>query len=178
MELLLIGLQSPINIGMILRVAESYQIRVSILDRYRVLDDPEKFGVIEDFACGSTSRWGFNRIEDDAALARLHEGRRLIVTSIAPDACGLPKYQFSSADIVAVGNEYDGLPDDVVADADAALHIPMPAIWVPKPKSRHPIDPTRTAPVAREGSPNLNVAMATAIICYTAYLQERCGCVA
>src|SRR5215204_4067877 len=48
LELLLYGLQSPINIGMILRVAETYQFRVSIYDRHRVLEDAVKFGTIKD----------------------------------------------------------------------------------------------------------------------------------
>jgi hypothetical protein len=46
--LLLYGLQSPINIGMILRVAETYRFGVSIYDQFRVLDDPKRSSTITD----------------------------------------------------------------------------------------------------------------------------------
>jgi tRNA G18 (ribose-2'-O)-methylase SpoU len=166
LEFLLYGLQSPINIGMILRVAETYQFRVSIFDQHRVLDDPEKFGTINDFACGAVSRWGFRILSDEPDLIQMLEGRRLVSTSIDPEACALPTYRFRSGDLFALGNEYDGLPDTVVDRADTALHIPMPPGWTPKPKSRNPIDPTRKGPVARDGQPNLNVAMTAGILCY------------
>ncbi len=47
----------------------------------------------------------------------------------------------------------------------------MAQVWTPKPRSISPIDPARVAPVTRDGEPNLNVAVAGAIICYAAYLQ-------
>lgn len=176
LELLLVGLQSPINIGMILRVAETYRFRVSILDRFRVLDEPAKLQTITDFACGALARQSRRDIADDDALARLREGRRLIATSIEAGAVSLSDYRARAGDIVALGNEYDGLSDALVASADAVLRIPMPNVWTPKPKSLHPIDPSRTRPVARDGNPNLNVAMTAAIICHAAYqawLDER-----
>ena len=169
LELLLYGLQSPINIGMILRVAETYQFRVSIYDRHRVLEDVQKFGTIKDFACGAATRWGYRTIEDDAALTQALHGRRLVATSIERDTSALPSHRFQAGDMFALGNEYDGLPDDLVARADEVLNIPMPQVWTPKPKSLSPIDPTRTASVARDGQPNLNVAMSAGIICYAAF---------
>lgn len=169
LQLLLVGLQSPINIGMILRVAETYQFHVSILDSFNVLDDDTKLAVIGDFACGALARRGFSLVADDSELARLREGRRLVATSIEPNAVDLSTCRFITGDVIAVGNEYDGLSDAMLASADAVLRIPMPAVWTPKPKARHPIDPGRTAPVARDGSPNLNVAMTAGIICHAAY---------
>ena len=171
LELLLVGLQSPINIGMILRVAEAYRCGVSILDPHRVLDDRAKLEVIEDFSCGAFARRSFHRLADAAALAGWRAGRRLVVTSIEADAVALPAFAFRPGDIVALGNEYDGVSAELVAGADAGLRIPMPDVWMPKPPARHPIDPLRTAPVARDGTPNLNVAMAAGIVCYTAYLR-------
>jgi tRNA G18 (ribose-2'-O)-methylase SpoU len=178
LELLLYGLQSPINLGMILRVAETYRVQVAIYDRHRVLDDPSKVATMEDFSCGAAARWGFRRIDDAEALTDLRQGRRLIATSIEADSQALPDHRFQPADLIVLGNEYDGLPDDIVADADLALRVPMPAVWTPKPPSRNPIDPQRTTPVARDGKPNLNVAMTAAIICYSAFvasLASRAG---
>jgi tRNA G18 (ribose-2'-O)-methylase SpoU len=168
-EFLLYGLQSPINIGIILRVAETYQFRVSILDLHSVLDNPEKLKTLTDFACGSMSRRNVRRLDDPSALGELRKGRRLVATDIGPRAVPLTNYHFLPGDLFALGNEYDGLPEEVVASADAVLHIPMPAAVLPTERSYSPIDPTRSAPVNRNGQPNLNVAMTAGILCYTAY---------
>jgi tRNA G18 (ribose-2'-O)-methylase SpoU len=172
LEFLLFGLQSPINIGMVLRVAETYQCRVSIYDPHAVLDDPTKFRTITDFACGAVARWGFRIVRDTADLDRIVSGRRLIATSIEPKASALPDFRFRRGDLFALGNEYDGLSDDLLARAAEIVTIPMPNVWTPKPKSQNPIDPTRTAAVARDGQANLNVAMSAGIICYAAFVDR------
>ncbi len=168
LELLLYGLQSPINIGMILRVAETYGFRVSIYDERRVLDDSAKLATISDFACGAMTRWGFHVIKDNEALTGMFRGRRLIATSIERTAVSLVHHRFESGDVYVLGNEYDGLSDDFLRQADLLLTIPMPQVWTPKPKSLNPIDPTRNKAVARDGQPNLNVAICAGIICYAA----------
>jgi tRNA(Leu) C34 or U34 (ribose-2'-O)-methylase TrmL len=165
LELLLYGLP-PINIGMILRVAETYRFRVSIYDQFRVLDDPERLRTITDFACGAVSRQGYQTLADETSL--LWRGKRLVATSILPSGCRLPDFDFRSGDVFALGNEYDGLPEAILAQADMVLRIPMPAVWTPKPKADKPIDPARTAPVTHDGQPNLNVAMTAGIVCYAA----------
>jgi len=166
LEFLLYGLQSPVNIGMILRVAETYRFRVSIYDPHRVLDDAAKFATIKDFSCGAALRWGFRTVCNESELERLLTRHRLVSTSIEPRACPLPSYQFRAGDLFALGNEYDGLPDVLVERADTVLNIPMPSGWAPKPRSSNPIDPNRAAPVARDGQPSLNVAMTAGILCY------------
>jgi tRNA G18 (ribose-2'-O)-methylase SpoU len=171
LEFLLYGLQSPINMGMILRIAETYQFQVSIYDQFRVLDNPERLSTIKDFACGAVSRQGFHALADEAAVARVLRGRRLVATSIVPTTCALPDFTFHRGDFIALGNEYDGLPDAVFSRADTVLHVPMPAGFTPKPTAQRPIDPTRAAPVARDGQPNLNVAMTAGILCYAAYVS-------
>jgi tRNA G18 (ribose-2'-O)-methylase SpoU len=170
LELLLYNLQSPINIGMILRVAETYNFGVSIYDSHCVLDAEEKLQTIRDFACGAVTRRGFRRLSDQAAVEVAFAGRRLVSTSIETRARALPGFRFRPGDVVALGNEYDGLPVAMLASADEILHIPMPQGFVPKPVSRTPIDPARTQPVARDGQPNLNVAMAAGILCYAAFV--------
>jgi tRNA G18 (ribose-2'-O)-methylase SpoU len=170
LQLLLYALQSPINIGMILRVAETYRFDVAIYDRHGVLDDPDKLNTVKDFACGAAMRRPWQEIADEAGVERLLAGRRLVSTSIDSRSCPLPEHPFVRGDVIALGNEYDGLPDGMIARAGSILHIPMPPGWAPKPKALRPIDPTRSG-VARDGQPNLNVAMAAAIICYTAFNQ-------
>lgn len=170
LELMLYDVQSPTNIGMAMRIAEVYGFALSLYDPRHVLDDAEKFKTIEDFACGSLPRRGFRLLSDDAAVSRWRAGRRLVATSILPGARPLESLAFEPGDIVVLGNEYDGVPDALVAEADVKLHIPMPRQSVPKPASWYPIDPTRSS-VARDGSPSLNVAMSAAIITHAAYVQ-------
>lgn len=173
LELLLFAVQSPTNIGLIMRVAEAYCFTVSIFDPNRVLQDREKIKTIEDFACGGLPRRSFVLLEDKAAIERRRAGRRLIVTSIFPGVSSLPMARFQAGDIIALGNEYDGLPDELLREADLKLHIPMPETWIPKPVSWYPIDPTRTNPVLHDGRPNLNVAMSAGIVCYSAYTSWK-----
>lgn len=167
--LVLYGLQSPVNIGMILRLAETFQFNVSIFDPSGILIDPDKFRTMKDFACGAMSRRGFYCFDERSALAKLRSGRRLIATSISRNAQPLKNFHFLPRDLIALGNEYDGLPDDVVASADVLLRVPTPAVWMPKERSHSPIDPLRSVPVARDGQPSLNVAVAAGILCYSAY---------
>ena len=171
LELLLYGLQSPVNIGLTLRIAETFFFQVSILDLCGVLEDAGKLATVGDFSCGAMSRRSWRRLGGTAALADLRSGRRFIATSIGKNATPLTEFQFFPGDLIALGNEYDGLPDDVTANADAQLRVPTPAIWLPKEKSHSPIDPRRTAGVARDGEPSLNVAVTAGIVCYAAYAQ-------
>jgi tRNA (cytidine/uridine-2'-O-)-methyltransferase len=174
-RLLLWGLQSPVNVGMVLRVAESYRVAVGMLGSASVLADPGASATVSDFACGALQRIGLTSFADDAAVDAWRGPSRLVATSIDASATALPDFHFRPGDVVALGNEYDGLPADVVARADARIVIPMADVWTPKPQSISPIDPSRATPVARDGQPNLNVAVAGAIICYAAYLQAQAG---
>jgi tRNA G18 (ribose-2'-O)-methylase SpoU len=162
------AVQSPTNIGMIMRVAEAYCFAVSVFDPHHIFDALEKRKTIEDFSCGSLSRRGFTLLKDISAVKQRRTGRRLIATSIDAKGSSLPTTDFRSNDIIVVGNEYDGVPNDLLAEADVHLHIPMPDMWIPKPSSWYPIDPSRSS-VSRDGTPNLNVAMSSAVICYAAY---------
>ncbi len=173
--LVLFGLQSPINIGLILRIAEAYQFAVNILDQHRVLDDPSKLRTVSDFACGALPRRGFHRLDSPESLAGLRQGRRLVATSIGQTALPLPDYQCEPGDLIVFGNEYDGLPDDVVGGADVIIQVPIPVVWMPKQDSYQPIDPLRTTPVARDGQPSLNVAVTAGIVCYSAYASWLAG---
>ncbi|WP_372424117.1 TrmH family RNA methyltransferase [Salinarimonas chemoclinalis] len=168
-RILLVGVRSPINTGMILRVAETYEAEVALTGADDVLDDPARLQTIRDFSCGALERRGFARLAGlDAARAWIGAGR-LVATTIAPDAVELPAFAFRPGDVIAFGSEYDGLDPAYAAAADAALTIPMPDVFTPKPPTANPIDPGRTAPPANDGRPNLNVAMSVGITCYAAY---------
>ena len=165
-RLLLWDLQSPINLGMLLRVAETYRVPVGVLGAAQVPSPATR-----DFACGALERAGFAELADAAAALAWRGRGRLIATSIDRGAANLPDFRFEPGDVVALGNEYDGLPAAAETAADCRIVIPMADVWTPKPRSASPIDPARVAPVARDGEPNLNVAIAGAIVCYAAYVQ-------
>jgi tRNA G18 (ribose-2'-O)-methylase SpoU len=165
-RLLLWDIRSPINFGMLLRVAETYRAPIAAFGTEHSLS-----ATARDFACGALERVGYTEIENVAGLRTWQGKSRLVATSIERGSESLPDFHFVPGDVIALGNEYDGLPAELESRADCKLRIPMADVWTPKPRSSSPIDPNRTAPVAREGSPNLNVAMAGAIICYAAYTQ-------
>jgi tRNA (cytidine/uridine-2'-O-)-methyltransferase len=165
-RLLLWGVQSPINLGMILRVAETYRVPIAAIGAERAVTS-----TTSDFACGALERAGFEHLADTAAARAWQGNARMIATSIDRDAVALPDFRFEPGDVVLLGNEYDGLPADVASNADARIVIPMADVWTPKPRSKSPIDPARSAPVSRDGQPNLNVAVAGGIVCYAAYVQ-------
>lgn len=168
--LLLWCLQSPINIGMILRVAESFCFEVLLRDAHGVMDDTRKCETISDFACGALARRGVTHLGDDA-LAQLRGRGRLIATDIEGTTASLPDYRYRPGDVFILGNEYSGLPAEITAAADEVLSIPMPAGWTPKPDALRPIDALRTSSVARNGMPSLNVAMTAGIVCYSVYTK-------
>lgn len=171
LTLLLYELRSPINIGMILRLAETFGVSVVVTGSQGVLADTDKLRTVSDFACGALQRKGYQALPSAFDVA--HARPRLIATSIEDDAIELPQFAFQPGDVVLLGNEYDGLPEDVAKACSARLKIPMADVWTPKPASHQPIDPSRVAPVSRDGMPNLNVAVAAGIICYQWFAAVR-----
>lgn len=170
LRLLLYGLQSPINVGAVLRVAETYGVAVDVWDPPGLFADSGTLRWISDFSCGAYAR-GAYRLLDAAPSPRAGHGRR-IATCLRGRATSLPDFDFQPGDVVAIGNEYDGLPADYIAAADCRLHIPMPPGYTPKPPSLQPIDPTRPPMDPADGSPVLSAAMSAAIICYAAFARS------
>ena len=166
LTLLLWNLQSPINLGMILRLAETYRVSVTVAHGNALLDNNEKMKTVGDFACGALQRVGFERMDGSMDPLTIMGHRRLISTTVEAGAIALPDFNFGPDDMIILGNEYDGVPASVERAAAARIRIPMGDVWTPKPPSLKPIDPTRVATVVRDGMPNLNVAMAAGIICY------------
>ena len=171
-SLLLVDLRSPINFGMCLRLAETFAINVLAYDPSKMTQVAEKRGTISDFACGALERKGFVLIDDLDAWVR-PKSVRLVASSIEASAAPLETFSFLQSDIIAVGNEYDGLAEHFVAGADAVVRISMADVWTPKPRAAQPIDPTRARSVARDGSPSLNVAISAGILCHAAYSSLR-----
>ena len=169
--LFLYDVQSPINIGLTLRAAEQFQRPVTIFDPRKILDDPEKSLTVSDFSCGALTRTPPQRV-DSLTSYRDNKRGRLVATCLAPDSVPLPEFTFWENDTVLLGNEYDGLPQWLIEFADIRLNIPLPPGSLPKPKSHSPIDPLRETTVSQDGTPNLNVSTAAAIISYSWRMQN------
>lgn len=174
--ILLNALQSPVNIGRILRTCEVFQVNVSIYDHSKVLQDAEKRRTISDFSCGALERTRLGKAEDltrKENVLKLKEHGRLIATCVGQNAVELPDFVFQEGDTVVVGNEYDGLSPEFISLADEKLYIPMPEVHVPKFRSYSPIDPDRDEDVKQNGLANLSASTSANIIAYSIYLQAR-----
>ncbi|NDE90399.1 MAG: hypothetical protein EB059_04565 [Alphaproteobacteria bacterium] len=171
-SLLLYDLQSPVNLGQILRVAETFQIPVQVYDPRSILTDANHYPTISDFSCGAYDRLTSARLLNAERLKDTLQSKRIIATALTDKAITLPQYVFQDGDVILLGNEYDGLPQSVMDNAAEKLYIPLPSANLPKPRSFSPIDKTREESVAAEGIPNLSVSMTAAIIAYEIYAQK------
>jgi len=170
-DFLLYNVQSPINVGQILRTADVYGVTVHCCDGARIFDDAVKLRVVEDFACGALERNPPILVRPDALPALLGSGRRSIATTVDGRGRALQRFTFHEGDLVILGNEYRGIDESVMARCQARLTIPMLPGERPKPRSWSPIVPEGGA-VAADGGPCLNVGAAAAIIAYQSYLVE------
>tara|TARA_R110002020_G_scaffold6361_2_gene26853 strand:- start:2276 stop:2815 length:540 start_codon:yes stop_codon:yes gene_type:complete len=169
MYILLCGLQSPINVGMILRSAEVYGHTVAINDPFGLFDDAEKLRTISDFACGALQRRPPRVVSDPLDLVGGTTGR-CVATTVLGSARQAQDFDWRGDDLVLIGNEYDGLGAALMERADSRVMIPMPPGYLPKPKSFTPIDSNSS--VSHDGAPSLNTAVATSILCFLSYLRS------
>lgn len=169
-SLLLYALQSPINVGMLLRVAEVYRRSVFIVDEHHIFDREDARKTISDFSTGALQRRPPVFISsDDADNAQQRGGGRLIATTSSADAVSAWGFDWRESDCLVLGNEYDGLPIAFEQKADVLVTVPMPEGFLPKPPSFSPIDIARSKGVRNDGRPSLNVATAGAILSFLAY---------
>ncbi len=172
-SLVLYDLQSPINIGMLLRIAELFNREVYVVDSYHVFSCQKKTEVVRDFSVGAFFRQQLNFIDGIAELDGKLSGKRVIATTPHEKNVDVNTFDWLRGDQIILGNEYDGLPKMVCEIADFCVHISTSEPHMPKPVSISPIDNRRIKAVAREGYASLNVAMAGAIICHAAHCKLR-----
>lgn len=168
--------QSPVNFGQVLRACEMFHVWVKIYDPKGVFNDPEKWKTISDFSAGAIDRASDKLIIDDftAYKAEAKKLGRVVATCLNKDATPLHEFRFEDHDMVLIGNEYDGLPKELIDQADVKLYVPMAPGYVPKPKSFTPIDATRQeqGDVSQQGLPNLSVSQTASIIAYKIFEQR------
>ena len=169
---LLHSLQSPINIGQILRTAEAFSIKIYIYDSYGILKKDDNLRTINDFSCGAWSRSSVELLTKKQLESLLGDPTKcLVATGIGPRAKNLRNVSFERGDIIVLGNEYTGLPQEFTDRCSKYITIPLNASTMKKEQSHSPIEAKHI--VANEGVPCLSVASAAAVIAYQLNCQER-----
>lgn len=170
--IVLYDLGSSVNMGQIMRTCEQFDIWMQIYDPRGLWESKIDQKTVSDFSCGALGRFEDIFMDDFVAYRKASKGR-VIATCLEKDSVSLPDFKFEVGDMVLMGNEYDGLPQEIIDGADAKLYIPLPENFVPKPQSFAPIDPARIAEVNQQGVPNLSVSATSAIVAYALHLQRE-----
>ncbi len=168
---LLADIQSPINIGQILRTCQAYRHPlVYVYDPRRVFEGHPK--EVHDFSCGAIDRLKLERVNDLSDFLDSYPGRK-IATYLHKDSIPLGQFEFQQHDLILFGNEYTGLDERIVNLCNEQLVINLPSGQMPKSPSNSPID-SGVSFIKSEGTPCLNVAASAAIIAYQLYDGACC----
>lgn len=163
LHLILCGTQSAINIGMILRTAEVFGCRVTLVDTYNVMEDPGNVSRMSDFACGAVERGRTLTVKANYG-GLVSPGTRVIEAAGSGRAKSHATFAWQPGDCVLFGNEYSGVPTIVAELAQDKVRIQTPQGYFPKPPAEDPIDRKRASQLVDRGVPILNVAMSAGII--------------
>jgi tRNA (cytidine/uridine-2'-O-)-methyltransferase len=111
------------NVGAILRLAACFSVPVDIImpTGFAFSDSRLKRAAMDYGAAADVTRHGSYAIFD---AWRRAEGMRLVLMS-SKGAQRLPQIAFQANDILLMGSESAGVPDDVHAAADLRVRIPM-----------------------------------------------------
>jgi RNA methyltransferase, TrmH family len=143
---ILAGVQDPGNLGTILRSAEAFGATgVIALPGTVNAWNPKAVRA----SAGSLFRLPYLSAPVEDAFARLHAAGIKIWTTAVHDAFALDKAGLVQPTALIIGNEGNGVPEAIAAEADAALTIPCPG----------PVE-------------SLNAAVAASILLYEASRQR------
>lgn len=123
--LALCGLQDPGNVGTIIRTAEAMGLTGLVLAG----NCPDIYSPkVLRSTMGSVFRLPIRRMEDETLLVQEARGAgvKSFAAALHRQACLLPGTQLGPGSLVLIGNEGNGLPDDIVKACDAPLTIQMP----------------------------------------------------
>ena len=119
--LLLDGIQDPGNLGTILRTADALEIPVALLEGCA---DPYSHKVVRA-SMGAVFRTPVVQTTWSAAKDALHtSGISVAVTALSPRAQDIRTAQLDKMAVV-IGSEGQGVREEIIAQADAELIIPM-----------------------------------------------------
>jgi tRNA G18 (ribose-2'-O)-methylase SpoU len=118
-------LKTPENMGHIIRLAANFACKrvVFVGDQGAVRES--KIKKVGGAAVGQVE-WGF--ASDDEWLQQLDEGYQIIAVETSKDSINCTQAKLPSKTAFLLGNEIYGLPDELIKQCDASIHIPMPGI--------------------------------------------------
>ena len=124
--LFLASVRDPSNLGAILRSAAAFGCQRIVMSADCA--DPYSQRCVRA-AMGALFRLRLTRTEDLAAAVGAYReaGRRVLAAELAPRAISLGESAFTSRDIVIIGNEGHGIPEDVSSACDGSIFIPISA---------------------------------------------------
>lgn len=142
----LAGVQDPGNLGTILRSAEAFGATGALALPGTVNAwNPKAVRA----SAGSLFRLPLLHTTAEEAFARLHAAGIMVWTTAVREAFALPEADLGAPTAVIIGNEGNGVPAAIAAEADRALTIPCPG----------PVE-------------SLNAAVAASILLYEASRQR------
>ena len=117
--------RDPGNLGTILRTAAAFGYDRVLLSRCADLYNPKTVRA----AMGALFRMkaDFTDALPDVLSALRRNGRRVLAAALSDDSFALGSEPLGDEDVIVVGNEGHGLPDDIMSAADKVVRIPMTA---------------------------------------------------
>ncbi len=133
-DLLLHAPQYRPNLSSMIRTAEFYGLKtVYIFDAHGLLDPPKNKKGRADmnhmarvWTAGAVDHIAIEKVPDVPEFLRKKklEGRRILGTLVSEEADILAGFDFRESDLIIMGNERDGLPEEVISALDHGLYIP------------------------------------------------------
>ena len=148
----LAGVQDPGNLGTILRSAEAFGAAGAVSLPGTVSTWNQK---AMRASAGSVFRLPVIQAGVDEAFNRLHEGGLRVLTTVARGGTPADVLNFTAPTALLIGNEGNGVPEEIAARADESVTIPCPG----------PVE-------------SLNASVAASVILYEASRQRRAAATA
>ena len=131
MNVLLYAPEYRPNLSNMIRSAEFFGLsQIYIYDKNGLLDPPSNKVSRADmnhmarvWTAGAIEHIQIHKVEDISQFLDSYEGRK-IATLIDPQAQSLYSFQFQTSDLIIMGPEKEGLPDQFSDQCDEKLYIP------------------------------------------------------
>ncbi len=116
------------NLAAIIRTLEVFGIReMEVFDEFGVVKESENKVLkrkLNKISSGSFQYMKFNKHDDPEEFLKNYPGRK-IATVLKNQSSHLTEFTFLPDDILLLGNETRGLPEDVISLCDVKLKIPQ-----------------------------------------------------
>ncbi len=131
MNILLYAPEYRPNLSNMIRTAEFFGFeKIFVYDKNELLEPPKNKATRADmnhmarvWTAGAIEYIKVEKVIDLRSFLELYPGRK-IATCIQPEAQLLGSFLFEKKDLLIMGSEKEGLPDEVVLLCDHILHLP------------------------------------------------------